>query len=168
MLYDLELAKKITGIEDEDILKFYIDGIILRINAILGYNIEKHDKLENINGINKDYVYVNDRPLNSITEVKYYGNDITSHCLKVSNRKVSLPMCLSSEDDITMSYNAGYEELPANIQLFIFGQVSAIATAMQNAGLKAYSIEGISYSFVDAATQEITFVNQIKNMFGGI
>lgn len=168
MLYDLELAKKITGIEDEDILKFYIDGIILRISRILGYNIEKHDTLENITGINKNYVYVKDRPLNSITEVIYCGNDITRHCNKISDRKVSLPMCLSSEDRVAVSYNAGFEELPKDIQMFIFGQVSIITTSMQNAGLKAYSIEGISYSFVDAAVQESNFINQIKNMFGGI
>lgn len=168
MLYDLELAKKITGIEDEDILKFYIDGIILRINRILGYNIEKHDAFENIIGINKNYIYVKDRPLNSISEVKHYGNDITSQCSKISDRKIRLNSCLSSDDSITVSYNAGFEELPKDIQMFIFGQVSIITTSMQNSGLKAYSIEGISYSFVDAAVQESNFINQIKNMFGGI
>lgn len=168
MLYDIELAKKITGIEDENLLKFYIDAVIERINSILGYNVAKHEITQNIYGVDKDYLYVIDRPLNSILQVTKNNNNITNECIKLSDRKTSLPFCLCSQDYVTVTYDAGYEELPAHIQLFIFTQINGIITMMSNAGLKSYSIESISYSFIDGVTQEQNFITQVKNMFGGL
>ena len=168
MLYDIEIGKIITKIEDEELLQFYVDSIISRINAILGYNITKHDTSENILGVNKDYVYVKERPLNQILQVSKNNYDLTLECNKLSERKIGLSFCLSAQDTIQVEYNAGYEELPKHIQLFIFNQVSQIITSMSNAGIKSYSIESISYSFIDANTQEQTFITQVNNIFGGI
>lgn len=167
-LYDIEICKIITKIEDEGLLRFYVDSIISRINAILGYKITKHNTRENVSGVNKDYVYVKERPLNQILQVTKNNYDLTNECNLLSERKIGLPFCLSSQDNIAIEYDAGYEELPQHIQMFIFCQINQIITSMSNAGLKSYSIEGISYSFIDTITQEQTFINQIKNMFGGV
>lgn len=167
-LYDIELAKVITKITDEFLLKFYIDAIIERINSTIGYNIILHEATENIDGVNQNYIYVKHRPLIKILQVIKNGYDLTEKCNLLSDRKIGLPFCLSAQDTIKVGYSAGYEELPKYIQLFIFNQVGQIITSMTNAGLKSYSIEGISYSFIDTLTQEQTFINQVKNIFGGL
>lgn len=167
-LYDIELAKIITKITDETLLKFYIDAIIERINSIIGYDIVTHEITENIIGVNKCYIYIKDRPLKEILQVIKNNYDLTNECNLLSDRKIGLPFCLSAQECISVKYKAGYDELPKHIQLFIFNQVGQIITSMANAGLKSYSIESISYSFIDATTQEQSFVTQVKNMFGGL
>lgn len=168
MLYNLELAKKITGIEDETLLKFYIDAIIDQINKVLGYNIIQHDENEHIEGVNKNYVYATARPLNSIIKIEQDGSDITKYCSIISDRKIATPREICSQHSIHAIYNAGYDELPASIQLFIFGQVKSSISEIENAGLKSYSIESISYSFIDKQTKSDAFINDVKNLFGGL
>lgn len=168
MPYDLELAKQLTGITDESVLKFYIQAIIDQINSILGYNILKHDLTEIIVGIDKNYVYTTARPINSITEVKHFEADITDKCFIIPQRRIGLPYVICNQHDVKVTYNAGYETLPTGIQAFIFSQVSQLVNDMENQGLKSYSIETISYSFVEKQTQQAGFINQVRNLFGGV
>ena len=37
--YDKELAKRLTGITDDKLLEFYIEGIISRIERAIGYDL---------------------------------------------------------------------------------------------------------------------------------
>lgn len=166
MLYDINIAKKITGIDDEELLTFYIDAIINKISHILGYNIIKHETQEHINGFNANYIYVNDRPLNSIIEAKKDGYDITTKCFIISNRKIGIPFELCNQESMFVKYDAGYDELPKAVQAFIFSQVSNVSSDTGN--LKSYSIESISYTYIDKISQEQTFINEVKNLFGGL
>lgn len=168
MTYDIELAKQITGIENETLLEFYINAIIDKINNILGYNILEHDKTEYITGVDKNYVYVNDRPLNSISKIEKDGIDITSQCFVMSDRKIFTPYEICSQHSIKATYNAGYSELPPSIQLFIFSQVKSSVVGVENSGLKSYSIESISYTFNDKQSENNRFINDVKNLFGGL
>lgn len=168
MTYDIELAKQITGIENEKLLEFYINAIIDKINNILGYNILEHDKTEYITGVDKNYVYVNDRPLNSISKIEKDGIDITSKCFVMSDRKIFTPYEICSQHSIKATYNAGYSELPPSIQLFIFSQVKSSVVDVENSGLKSYSIESISYTFNDKQAENNRFINDVKNLFGGL
>lgn len=167
-LYNLELAKKITGIDDEKLLNFYINALIGKISYILGYNIIKHDAKELVQGINSNMVYFKDRPINSLSVVRYYEQDITPNCKIISDRKIMLPFELCNQEEIYVEYSAGLEKLSEAIQMFLFSQVASMNTQMGNDGLKSYSIESISYSFVEAKTRETDFINQVKTLFGGI
>lgn len=168
MLYDLEIAKKITGITDEQILQFYIDAIIDKINNILGYDIKKHVHSEYITGVNKNYVYVTARPINQILEIKKDDFDLTKYSSILSSRKILLPIEICNQHKIFAKYDAGYEQLPPSIQLFIFEQLKDAISEMNSAGLKSYSIETISYTYVDKQTKTTNFINDVKNLFGGL
>ena len=43
--YDLNIAKSLTGIEDEELLKFYINSVILKIERVIGYK-SKNNKFD--------------------------------------------------------------------------------------------------------------------------
>lgn len=164
--YNLELAKKITGITDEELLKFYIDSIISKISSIVGYNIILSQNKHTLNGLNKTYVYSVARPLKSILQINYDNNDITTECNIVNDRKIDINMILCSHDSVEATYTAGYEVFPTSIQNFLFQQVKTLVTELEYAGLKSYSIETISYSLSDKEKNNADFMNQISNLFG--
>lgn len=168
MLYDVNMAKSITGITDDTVLNFYIDAIIDKINRILGYNIKKHIHEEYITGVNKNYIYVTARPINQILEIKKDNFDLTKYSSILSNRKIILPIEICNQHEIFAKYDAGYETLPPSVQLFIFGQLKNVMSEINSAGLKSYSIETISYTYLDKQTTTTNFINDVKNLFGGL
>ena len=57
--YDKEIAKELTGITNEQLLKIYVDGIISRIERIIGYELVKCEKTEFIQGVDtKSYILI--------------------------------------------------------------------------------------------------------------
>lgn len=165
--YDLELAKTITGIEDEILLKFYIDAIIGKISKVLGYNILLSKNNHYLPGVCKEYTYVVARPLKEILQVKFNNNDITGRCEIGSERKILLDFDLCSDENIQVEYMAGYDKLPPEIQMFIFSQTASMTREAQTNGLSSYSIESISYSFLNQITKSSDFINSVQGLFGG-
>lgn len=168
MLYDFELAKKITKIEDDELLGFYVNSIILKIERIIGYKLSIETYEHFISGIDKMYVYTIGRPLKEILHISKNNFDITEHCNIESDRKIGLDFELCNSEKIRAKYIAGYEELPENIQLFIFLQVKNITDEIKNSNIKSYSIETISYTFKDTEDKNSDFIKEVKNIFGGI
>lgn len=164
--YDLEIAKKITGISDEALLKFYLDAMIDKISAIVGYNVLYSENKHRLSGVNKEYTYTVARPLKSILQVTFNNNDVTNECNILSERKIGLDFYLCQEHEIEVIYMAGFETFPLAIQMFLFNQVKSMNTENENAGLKSYSIETISYSLADKEKSDIEFKSQINNLFG--
>lgn len=164
--YDLETAKKITGIGDETLLKFYLQAMIDKISALLGYNVLYSENNHSLSGVNKEYTYTIARPLKSILQVTFNNNDVTNECNILSDRKIGLNFFLCQNHSIELKYMAGYETFPTAIQMFLFNQVKSLKADNDNAGLKSYSIETISYSLADKEKSDIEFKNQINNLFG--
>lgn len=165
--YNIELAKKMTDIDDENLLKFYMNAVIGKISKILGYNIILSQNKHSLSGVCKEYTYVVARPLKSILRVMFNNNDITDRCKIESDRKILLDFNLCCDESIQVEYMAGYEELPPEIQMFIFSQVASMKMETQTSGLSSYSIESISYSFLDQVTKNSDFINSIQGLFGG-
>ena len=55
--YDLNIAKTLTGIEDEKLLNFYINAVIKKIEGILGYELLKGQITSLVSGLNKKTMY---------------------------------------------------------------------------------------------------------------
>lgn len=166
--YDIELAKKITKITDDKLLEFYIEAVIEKIESILGYKLKVNKYNHKLYGVDKCYAYTIGRPLKEILQVTKNNYDITKECNVESERKIGLNFELCKCEYIEAEYNAGFEELPKNIQMFIFTQAKSFATSMNGAGLKSYSIETISYTFEESTNKNNDFIKQVKNIFGGI
>ena len=69
---------------------------------------------------------------------------------------------------IQAKYEAGYDTLPEYIQYFIFSQVKNLVNTVNNAGIKSYSIETISYTFEDTVNRNDDFIKEVRNIFGVI
>ena len=164
--YNLELAKKITGITDEELLKFYIDAVLEKISSILGYNVVLSEYNHIINGVDKDYIYSLGRPLKEILQITKDNNNITNQCNIISDRKIGLGMHLCHQEEVLANYKAGYETLPSSIQMFVFGQVKSMSSDLEFTNLKSYSIETISYSFMNKIDNNTDFLIQVNNLFG--
>lgn len=166
--YNIELAKKITKITDDELLRFYIEAVIKKIERILGYNLKTTTYNHKLYGVDRMYVYTVGRPLKAILQVIKNNYNITKECNIENERKIGLNFELCKCEYIEAEYEAGFETLPEDIQMFIFSQVKSLLSSINGAGLKSYSIETISYTFEDNINKNDDFIKQVKNIFGGM
>ena len=64
--YDLNIAKSLTGIEDEELLKFYINSVILKIERVIGYKLLKAKITSLISGLNTNYVFLPEKKIEQV------------------------------------------------------------------------------------------------------
>lgn len=165
--YDLEMAKAFTGIQDEATLKMYMEIMINKVSLILGYDVLFSEKTHFINGVNKLYTYVVARPLKSISQCFYNDIDITNRVKVLDERRVEFDSILCANKEVKLIYAAGYETLPVALQMLLFEQIKASMTALENAGIKSYSIETISYTLADKEKSDTHFINSVKRLING-
>lgn len=161
--YDLDIAKTLSGIEDEKLLKFYINAVIKKIEVILGYELLKGQITSLVSGLNKNYVFLPRKKIERVLNAK-------SGCKKLSfsfvNRKVIFDEIITTDSYVEIEYIAGYDELPENLLMFI---CSIIKEEISNAeGLKSYGIRGINYTFLNKVEQSDNFIRGVKDLFGVI
>lgn len=160
MKYDVEIAKSLTGIEDEKLLDFYIQAIIKKIERQIGYELVREQITSLVNGLDKNYVFLPrkkiERVLNASSGCKILPFDFV-------NRKVIFDEIISKHAYVEIEYIAGYETLPEDLLLFICGLIHE--TKSNEEGLKSYSIRGISYSFLSKVEQSENFLRGIRDLF---
>ncbi len=167
-LYDIKFAEKVTKITDSELLTFYIEAVINKIERILGYKLKKATYNHKLYGVDKEYAYTIARPLTQILQINKDNYDITNQCNIESERKIGLNFELCKCEYIQAKYEAGYDTLPEYIQYFIFSQVKNLVNTVNNAGIKSYSIETISYTFEDTVNRNDDFIKEVRNIFGVI
>ena len=161
--YDLNIAKTLTGIEDEKLLNFYINATIKKIEVILGYELVKGQITSLVSGLNKKYVFLPSKKIERVLNAK-------SGCKKLPfsfvNRKVIFDEIITTDSYVEIEYIAGYDELPENLLMFI---CSTIKEELSNAeGLKSYGIRGINYTFLNKIEQSDNFIRGVRDLFGVI
>lgn len=159
--YDKELAKKLTGIADEEILDFYIKSIISKIERIIGYELVKCEKTEFVQGVDTNVVYLNRKPVERVSKALWLNQEL-SFTLDKHRLILTAPLCQSEFLEVT--YTAGYEKLPSDIQMFIFSTLKE-NLANEN-GLKSFSLKDVSYSYFDKVQQSENFRRGIIDLFG--
>lgn len=159
--YNIEFAKKLTGIDDETILKFYIDSVISKIERIIGYKLIKSEKRENISGLDRNIIYLTAKPVESVSKA-FINNKEVSFIL--DKHRLIFDFVICSCEKVTVEYIAGYEELPPDILMFICSTISE--TTANSAGLKSFSIKDVSYSYFDKVQQSENFRRGIIDIFG--
>lgn len=161
--YNIEIAKKLTGIEEEEDLKFYIDSIILKIERILGYSLVKSKIRRLVNGLDTNYLFLPEKKIERVLNANL-GCKIL--LFSYVNRKVIFDIIISRNSYVEIEYVAGYETLPNDIFLFICNTVKE--SLSNEEGLKSYGIRGINYSFLSKIEQSDNFIRGIRDLFGSV
>ena len=161
IIYDIEMAKNIIGITDDALIDFLVKGTISRIERIIGYELVKCEKTEFIQGVDTNVVYLNRKPVEHISKALWRNQEV-SYRQEKHRLILTAPLCQSEFLEVT--YTAGYEYLPYDIQMFIF---SSIKESIANeSGLKSFSLKDISYSYFDKVQQSENFRRGIIDLFG--
>ena len=161
IIYDIEMAKNITGITDDALIDFLVKGTISRIERIIGYELAKCEKTEFNQGVDTNVVYLNRKPVEHISKALWRNQEVSYRQEK--HRLILIaPLCQSEFLEVT--YTAGYETLPFDIEMFIF---SSIKESIANeSGLKSFSLKDVSYSYFDKVQQSENFRRGIIDLFG--
>ena len=157
--YDLNMAKSLTGIEDEELLKFYINSVILKIERVIGYKL----LTSLISGLNTNYVFL---PEKKIEQVLNVNRGCKMLPFSYINRKIIFDEIISKNSYVEIQYIAGYDEIPSDILLFICSTIKENITNEE--GLKSYAIRGINYTFLNKIEQSDNFIRGVKDLFGVI
>ena len=159
--YDLNIAKSLTGIEDEELLKFYINSVILKIERVIGYKLLKSKITSLVGGLNTNYVFLPEKEIEQVLNVNM-GCKILP--FSYINRKVIFDEIISKNSYVEIQYIAGYDEIPSDILLFICSTIKETITNEE--GLKSYGIRGINYTFLNKIEQSDNFIRGIRDLFG--
>lgn len=161
--YDLNIAKSLTGIEDEELLKFYINSVILKIERVIGYKLLKSKITSLVGGLNTNYVFLPEKEIEQVLNVNM-GCKILP--FSYINRKVIFDEIISKNSYVEIQYIAGYDEIPSDILLFIYSTIKETITNEE--GLKSYGIRGINYTFLNKIEQSDNFIRGVRDLFGVI
>ena len=154
--YDLNIAKSLTGIEDEELLKFYINSVILKIERVIGYKLLKSKITSLVGGLNTNYVFLPEKEIEQVLNV-----NMGCKILPFSYINIKI---ISKNSYVEIQYIAGYDEIPSDILLFICSTIKETITNEE--GLKSYGIRGINYTFLDKIEQSDNFIRGIRDLFG--
>lgn len=161
--YNLNIAKTLTGIEDEVLLKFYLDSVIEKIERMLGYELIRKRITRLVSGLDTNYLFLPEKKIERVLNANL-GCKIL--LFSFVNRKVIFDEVISKNSYVEIEYIAGYETLPSDILMFI---CSTVKESLSNEeGLKSYGIRGINYSFLSKIEQSDNFIRGIRDLFGSV
>ena len=170
MLITVEDYEKITGTTLADNEKARVGTLlgiaISQIENVIGYKLEVEELTEDYE-YNKR-IYLNKRPVVEVKEIsvneeyKYRGNYIEITKFK------SCPCC-DKEQELEITYKAGYHELPDWLKYEICMLVNDFINSMDEevSKYKTYKIDDISYSFVDFANNKREKIESIVRRIYG-
>ena len=170
MLITVEDYKRITGktLADEELARVetLLGVAISQIENITGYKLEVETLTENYD-YNKR-IYLNKRPVIEVKETslneeyKHRGNYIEIV-------KFKRYPCCDKEQEIEITYKAGYDKLPDWLKYEICMLVNDFINSMDEEAskYKTYKIDDISYSFVDFASSKREKIESIARKIYG-
>lgn len=169
-LVNITLAKQLTGIDDENLLSFYVEAICRKIEKFIGYPLAKTQRVDYLNGVNSCNLWLQRKPVTMINSVKNGGSLIpdTDYELRDAEYTPSLrfdyviPKC----EELEVDNEAGYDILPYDLQALLFDLINDFQSEMQNKGLSSYKISDISYTYRSYLDNENKFFSKIIDSFG--
>ena len=170
MLITIEDYKRITGktLADEELAKVetLLGVAISQIENITGYKLEVETLTEDYD-YNKR-IYLDKRPVVEVKEIsidkeyKHRGNYIEivkfKHC-----------PCCEKEQELEVTYKAGYDELPSWLKYELCMLVNDFINSMdeESGKYKSYKIDDISYTFVDfVANKREKIESVVRRIYG--
>lgn len=165
MNIDYDLLEKLTGVEDRELLTFYTEAIIEKIEKIIGYQLESAEKTEKIRGIDKNIIYLTRRPVTAIKSILIDNKDATFFWSENQNYAL-LNEIICCNFFVEVTYTAGYTELPKNLMMLISGLIKNEIASLNSDGLKSYKIKDVSYTWIDGLQNDNLFLEKVSSIFG--
>lgn len=152
MLITVEDYEKITGTTLADNEKTRVGTLlgiaISQIENIIGYKLEVEELTEDYE-YNKR-IYLNKRPVVEVKEISI--NEEYKRCGNyIEMVKFKRCPCCDKEQELEVTYKAGYDELPSWLKYELCMLVNDFINSMdeESGKYKSYKIDDISYTFVD-------------------
>lgn len=158
------ILSKITGLEDNQLINFYSDAIIKKIENLIGYSIEKSEKTEKILGIDKNLLYLTRRPVAEVSSVTIDNKDIPFEWSENQNY-IMLNEIICCNMFVEVTYTAGYDELPNDLILLIGNLIKNEMALSNSNGMKSYKIKDIAYTWIDGLENDELFTEKVFNIF---
>lgn len=196
-LVTLEVTKQWLEIDIADtskdlILNIYIDGISETILDLIGRDIIAQDYVEKYAGTNSNALILKHYPINTVTAVKYVLDGVVQQTLDNESYDINYKSGILYNDlawwkqgrsnymsskinfprrHIRVEYNAGYNEIPADLKLLTLELIKSQLGTDNNKGieqgLKSYSISDVKMEWKDEIKLSVTqmaVINKYKGM----
>jgi hypothetical protein len=174
-LINLAFAKTMTGITDDTTCQFYIDATIKKIEKIIGYPLASTKRVDYIDGVNTENIWLYRKPVTAVSLVKIGDDtltvttDYTTRDLTSNNPYIKLvDRILCKYEEAEIETTAGFADglVDQDIQMLIFNTIKAYESSLNENGLKSYRIDKISYDFFSYLERNQSFNNSVSEIFG--
>ncbi|MGL5126156.1 MAG: hypothetical protein ACRC6U_09295 [Fusobacteriaceae bacterium] len=174
-LLDLkELIATEIEVVSSEISDFLLDVAWENITNYIGYDIMLQEREESLEGNGTNALYLNYRPIKSITETfvnkKLINNpSFSDRYLKLITKdgysRYESPTLYQHnlKDEIEIKYMAGYDKVPNQIVMAATSLLSSLKSNLGDEGnLKSYKINTISYTFKEYSEKNQEFKDLLK------
>lgn len=149
---------KICDNSQDRLLKLLLESAISTVESYIGRKIEKSDYNEVINGDAQREIFTKNYPINSITKISYNTGthetpvwedlDKVDYTYKSTTWNIYLKEHLiRGFQNYKIEYNAGYTEVPADIQICILKLASKYYNTSTSDGIKWETVNGDRIDF---------------------
>lgn len=170
MLITVEDYEKITGTTLADNEKARVGTLlgiaISQIENVIGYKLEVEELTEDYE-YNKR-IYLNKRPVVEVKEISI--NEEYKRCGNyIEMVKFKRCPCCDKEQELEVTYKAGYDELPSWLKYELCMLVNDFINSMdeESGKYKSYKIDDISYTFVDFANNKREKIESVARRIYG-
>lgn len=170
MLITVEDYEKITGTTLADNEKARVETLlgiaISQIENITGYKLDVEELTEDYD-YNK-YIYLNKRPVVEVKEISI-DKEYKHRRNYIEIVKFKRCPCCDKEQELEITYKAGYDELPSWLKYEISMLVNDFINSMdeESGKYKSYKIDDISYTFVDFAANKREKIESVARRIYG-
>lgn len=148
-LVSLELFKQRLGVthdKQDAYFQTLLDGVSAAVEAYIGRKLKAADYVERYNGNGKNRIVLNQYPVLSVSSVKINGR--MANDWDFDNWLLIRHACFAQGiRNIEVSYRAGYETLPADIQEAILIIATQRMNEIENKGVQSKTLAGETIAF---------------------
>ncbi|MGL4998549.1 MAG: hypothetical protein ACRC5T_06220 [Cetobacterium sp.] len=169
-----ELIANEMDVDYLDISDFLLDVAWENITNYIGYDVMLQEREEVLEGNGTEFLYLNYRPIQKITEIIVNKNLIkipkfTDRFLRLFTEdgysRYEHPTLYTHnlKDEIEVKYIAGYDKLPNQIVMAAISLLSSLKSNLGDEGnLKSYKINTISYTFKEQSEKNQEFKDLLR------
>ncbi|MDQ1326679.1 MAG: hypothetical protein QG564_1805 [Campylobacterota bacterium] len=144
---DVKKYLRINSATDDALIGSLVSSASKFIESWCGRSFSAADYVEKFNGTNRDYHFVKHTPLNSLVYVKV--NNINEEVLNYNEEMIVISNTFKSgRINCEISYNAGYDVIPADIEQACIELVGIKYKQIETLNLSSKAIAGETTSFI--------------------
>lgn len=148
-IVSLDLLKQRLGVthdKQDAYFQTLLDGVSAAVEAFIGRKLEAADYVERYNGNGKNRLVLEQWPVISVLSVKINGRVVDDW--DFDNWLLIRHACFSQGiRNVEVSYRAGYETLPADIQEAILIIATQRMNEIENKGVQSKTLAGETIAF---------------------